>query len=107
MNIARTLAATALLLICASSHAARPTSIVFETLAETKEGTPYARFSVKCDDGRSVPLTAWDGRRKWCLGDSGSGGCEKRQISAAKTACMTSATSAHPTQEERTFAYSR
>ena len=106
MHILRTIAATALLLVCASSHAARPTSIVFETLAETEHGTPYARFSVKCNDGRSVPLTAWDGRRKWCVGVSDSGGCEKRQISAAKTACMTSA-AARSAQEGQTFAYSR
>jgi hypothetical protein len=107
MNIARTIVATALLLICASSHAARPTSIVFETLAETEDGTLYARFSVKCNDGRSVPLTAWDGRRKWCVGDNDSGGCEKRQISAAKSACITSAAAARPEQERQTFAYSR
>ena len=88
MNIAGNVAAAALLLISASSQAARPTSIVFESLAETGDGTPYALFSVNCNDGRSVRLTAWDSRRKWCVGDNESSDCARKQISAARTACM-------------------
>jgi len=92
MTTAQTVtAAFTLLLLSAGSHAARPTSIVFNTHAETEDGRPYARFTVKCNDGRSVPLTAWDGRRKWCIGDVrdiGTLSCDKKQISAAKTACM-------------------
>ncbi len=92
MNKAQTvIAAIALLALSAGSQAARPTSIVFNTHAETEDGRPYARFTVRCNDGRSVPLTAWDGRRKWCLGEVGettSLSCNKKQISAAKTACM-------------------
>lgn len=84
-------AAIALLAICAGSQAARPTSIVFNTNAETEDGRPYAQFTVQCNDGRAVSLTAWDGRRKWCVGEVGQNSglsCEKKQISAAKTACM-------------------
>jgi hypothetical protein len=84
-------AATLLLLLSAGSHAARPTSIVFNTNAETEDGKPYAQFTVKCNDGRTVPLTAWEGRRKWCVGEISeisAISCDKKQISAAKTACM-------------------
>jgi hypothetical protein len=92
MNKAQTaIAAIALLVLSAGSQAARPTSIVFDTNAETEDGRTYARFTVRCNDGRSVPLTAWDGRRKWCLGEVGettSLSCNKKQISAARTACM-------------------
>jgi len=84
-------AALALLLLSAGSQAARPTSIVFNMNAETEDGRPYAQFTVQCNDGRAVALTAWDGRRTWCLGEVGQNSklsCEKKQISAAKTACM-------------------
>lgn len=91
MHTAQRIVATAvLLLLCASSHAARPTSIVFKTNAETADGRPYARFTVRCNDGRTVPLTAWDGRRKWCVGNPDQPeavSCDRKQISAAKTAC--------------------
>lgn len=107
MNISGKIALAALLLISASSHAARPTSIVFETLAETGEGTPYALFSVKCNDGRSVRLTAWENRRKWCVGDNDSGDCARKQISAAKTACMETSGAAQTAQLGRSVAYSR
>lgn len=92
MNPAQKVAlAFALLLLSTASHAARPTSIVFNTNAETEDGRPYAQFTVRCNDGRTVPLTAWDGRRKWCVGDTDNIeilSCDKKQISAAKTACM-------------------
>jgi hypothetical protein len=92
MNKVQTVtAAAALLLLSAGSQAARPTSIVFNTNAETEDGRTYAQFTVTCNDGRSVPLTAWDGRRKWCIGEIGgvsAFSCDKKQISAAKTACM-------------------
>lgn len=89
---AQTLAiAFTLMLLSAASQAARPTSIVFDTNAETKDGRPYAQFTVRCNDGRRVPLTAWDDRRMWCIGEIAQPenlSCDKKQISAAKTACM-------------------
>ena len=89
MNAAQKIAAIALLLVATGSQAARPTSIVFETHAETDDGKPYSRYTVKCNDGRTVPLTAWEGQRKWCVGtNKGVGSCEKQQISAAKMACL-------------------
>ena len=87
MNAMSKLAALALLLVATGSHAARPTSIVFETHGETADGRPYSQYTVRCNDGRTVPLTAWDGQRKWCIGGNAGGSCEKQQISAAKMAC--------------------
>lgn len=83
--------AMALMLFAATGRAAQPTSIVFDTYAETDDGRPYARFTVRCNDGRKVPLTAWEGHRKWCVGEVGkldTLSCEKKQISAAKSACL-------------------
>jgi len=107
MNTLAKIAAAALLLFSVGSQAAKPTSIVFETLAETGDGTPYALFSVKCNDGRSVRLTAWENRRKWCIGDNDSGDCARKQISAAKNACTDIAATAQTAKLERSVAYSR
>jgi hypothetical protein len=87
MNKTQTMGAIALLLLSASTQAARPTSIVFETLAKTEDGVPYAQFTVRCNDGKTVPLTAWDNRRRWCIGETANGSCQNKQISAAKAAC--------------------
>jgi hypothetical protein len=79
--------AVALMLAAGSVFAARPTSIIFETNAETTDGQLYGRYTVRCDDGRTMPLTAWDGHRKWCVGDTSGTSCTSRQIAAAKSAC--------------------
>ncbi|MFK7976930.1 MAG: hypothetical protein AB8C02_12385 [Halioglobus sp.] len=91
MNTARTLAkaaaVTALVAFSAGSFAAKPTSIVFNENAQNAEGTPYANYMVKCSNGKKAELTAWNKRRKWCVGDMNSQDCEKKQIKAAKAAC--------------------
>lgn len=84
-------AAAALLLASAStSFAAKPTSIVFESNGETAEGIEFAQYSVKCSNGKKVQLTAWDNRKKWCVGEESQENCEKKQIKAAKAACKAS-----------------
>jgi hypothetical protein len=87
MKLLKMAAATALIVFSASSLAAKPTSIVFNANGTTSDGTPYAKYSVKCSNGKKVDLTAWDNRRKWCVGDASSNTCEKKQINAAKSAC--------------------
>ena len=79
--------ATALVAFSAGSFAAKPTSIVFNENAEDSQGTPYAAYMVKCSNGKQAELTAWDNRRKWCIGGADSEVCEKKQIKAAKAAC--------------------
>jgi len=87
MNLIKLTAATALLTLSAGSFAAKPTSIVFQSNGETGDGTAYAEYLVKCSNGKKVPLTAWDKRRKWCVGEASTDSCEKKQIKAAKAAC--------------------
>ena len=87
MNLSKFAATTALLVFSASSFAAKPTSIVFDANATTGDGTAYAKYTVKCSNGKKAELTAWDNRGKWCVGDSNSKSCEKKQINAAKAAC--------------------
>ncbi len=87
MNLIKVSAAAALLAFSGASFAAKPTSIVFDGNGESADGTAFAKYSVKCSNGKKAPLTAWDNRRKWCVGDENSTTCEKKQINAAKKAC--------------------
>ena len=79
--------ATLLLAAASTTFAAKPTSIVFEANGETADGIPFAQYAVKCSNGKKVQLTAWDNRRKWCVGKESTENCEKKQIKAAKAAC--------------------
>ena len=87
MNLPKFAATAALVIFSASGFAAKPTSIVFEANAASGDGTPYAKYTVKCSNGKKAELTAWDNRSKWCVGDASSQNCEKKQINAAKDAC--------------------
>jgi hypothetical protein len=87
MNRVHGVAAAALLLIATGSHAARPTSIEYTMNGQTPEGIPFARYTVSCNDGRKVPVTAWDDRSKWCLDETGTGNCMKKQLAAVRAAC--------------------
>jgi len=90
MNTIKFVAASALVLASASTFAAKPTSIVFQANGEDAEGTAYSTYMVKCSNGKKMELTAWDNRRKWCVGGTDSTECQKKQIKAAKQACSDS-----------------
>ena len=87
MNAPKFAAIIGLILFSAGSFAAKPTSIVFDANAATTDGTSYAKYTVKCSNGKKAELTEWDNRSKWCVGDATSENCEKKQINAAKDAC--------------------
>ena len=86
-TLLKIVSASALLTLSLNVMAAKPTSIVFDTNGTDAEGTPFASYQVKCSNGKSSPLTAWDNRQKWCVGESSSDNCERKQIKAAKKAC--------------------
>ena len=85
--VIKTVVAASLLALSATALAAKPTSIIFDSNGTTADGTPYSSYLVKCSNGKKVPLTAWDNRKKWCVGDATSEECERKQIKAAKKAC--------------------
>lgn len=87
MNVVKIAGAAAIVAFSASSFAAKPTSIVFDANGESADGKPYATYIVKCSNGQKAELTAWDNRRKWCVGAADSDRCQKKQIKAAKAAC--------------------
>ena len=88
--VIKTVVAASLLALSTTALAAKPTSIIFDSNGTTADGTPYSSYQVKCSNGKKMPLTAWDNRKKWCVGDETSQGCEKKQIKAAKKACKAS-----------------
>lgn len=86
-TIIKTVIAGSVLALSVNALAAKPTSIVFDSNGKTAEGTAYGNYQVKCSNGKKMPLTAWENRKKWCVGDATSEQCEKKQIKAAKQAC--------------------
>jgi hypothetical protein len=69
------------------ASAAKPTSITFQSTGSTPDGVEYSNYIVKCSNGQQQPITAWDKRKKWCVGSESLENCSKKQISTAKQAC--------------------
>ena len=80
-------AATLLLFLPSVVFAATPTSIAFDSYANTEEGKKFAKYVVKCSNGKSQPISAWDNRRSWCVGEESRQNCHSKQLKAAKAAC--------------------
>ena len=79
--------ASTLLTLSIGATAAKPTSITFESDGSTADGINYSNYIVKCSNGQNQPLTAWNKRKKWCVGSESLDNCHKKQIKAAKKAC--------------------
>lgn len=84
--LAGALAAT-LVTISMGATAAKPTSITFASESSTPDGVQFSNYVVNCSNGQKQPLTAWDSRKKWCVGSESLENCHKKQIKAAKRAC--------------------
>lgn len=48
-------------------------------------GKEYISYIVKCSNGKKRKITAWDNRKKWCIGMSYK--CYSSQMKAAAAAC--------------------
>ncbi|MFT5032926.1 MAG: hypothetical protein ACI9OO_000857 [Bacteroidia bacterium] len=83
----KTLMVATLATASAASFAARPTSVMYTGEGVTDAGLEYSSYAVKCTNGQRYPLTAWDNRRKWCVGENSADECHRKQIKAAKKAC--------------------
>ena len=79
------------LMLSHAAMAAKPTSITFKETKTKYEEVKYQRYVVKCSDGKSNDISAWNNRKLWCVGDIISGqGCDKRQVKIAKRVCRSS-----------------
>jgi hypothetical protein len=86
-KLSRAALSAALMAVSIGAMASKPVSITFEAEGAAADGKPYALYSVKCSDGDTQPLTAWDNRKKWCVGKVSEEACSNKQIRAAKDAC--------------------
>jgi hypothetical protein len=83
----KALLATALLTASASAFAAKPTSIKYIEDIVVENDLIYSHYQVKCSNGQKADISAWDNRKKWCVGKGGQEECYKKQIKTAKKVC--------------------
>lgn len=81
------LASVALIAASATALAAKPVKITPGSKGVAEGGEEYRNYVVQCSNGKKQPLTAWEGGKKWCVGQDSDDNCAKKQIKAAKAAC--------------------
>lgn len=87
--MSRRLLAIAAMMVMASTSAmgSKPTRITYSADGTTDAGEAYSTYIVSCRNGKVFPITAWDNRRQWCVGEESRELCHKKQVKAAKAAC--------------------
>lgn len=75
------------LVISAQIFAATPTDINYCSKGTTFTGAKYSIYTVRCSNGSKREITAWDNRKKWCVGNASKKNCSNDQLKAAKNAC--------------------
>lgn len=76
-----------LVLASTAALAAKPTSIKYVEDVVIENDLIYSHYIVKCSNGQSADISAWDNRKKWCVGKGGQDDCSKKQIKTAKQVC--------------------
>ncbi|MGK0498985.1 MAG: hypothetical protein ACJAYG_000616 [Oceanicoccus sp.] len=88
MSILKTvILTTAAITLSASAFAAKPTSIKYIEDVVVENDLIYSHYQVKCSNGQTADISAWDNRKKWCVGKGGQDECSKKQIKTAKKVC--------------------
>jgi len=77
----------ALLIGSSTAFAAKPTSIKYIEDVVLENDIIYAHYSVKCSNGVTADISAWNNRKKWCVGKGQQDVCNKKQIKTAKKVC--------------------
>ena len=77
----------AVLTVSAGAFAAKPTSIKYIEDIVVDNNVIYSFYQVKCSNGKKADISAWDNRKKWCVGKGGQDVCSKKQIKTAKKVC--------------------
>lgn len=80
-------AAATLALSATTASAARPTGFVLLEKNTTPEGDRYSNYMVKCSNRTEGRVTAWNNRKKWCVGENSSEDCNRKQMKTARKAC--------------------
>ncbi|OUD15476.1 hypothetical protein [Thioflexithrix psekupsensis] len=73
------------LLLTTPVAANHPTNITYKT----KGNGEMEVYSVSCADGSKRTISAWNGRKNWCIGTT-TRHCTNDQLETAKKACLSS-----------------
>ena len=87
MGINKIVLSAAVVIASTSAFAAKPTSIKYIEDIVIQNDLIYSHYEVKCSNGKTADISAWDNRKKWCIGKGGQDDCSKKQIKAAKAVC--------------------
>jgi len=80
------LTAGGLLLLAGSAMANQPVNITYKPRGDNEPEVAYSTYVVRCTDETNRTITAWNGRKKWCVGIS-TKNCTNDQLKTAKQAC--------------------
>ena len=86
-TIKKLLVASSLIAISGLAMAAKPTSIKYIEDIVVENDLIYSHYVVYCSNGATADISAWDNRKKWCVGKGGQDDCSKKQIKTAKQVC--------------------
>lgn len=86
-SLKNSISMTAMLMLSSAIFAAKPISIKYIEDIVTENDMIYMHYQVRCSDGRSADISAWNNRKKWCLGKGRQDECSEKQIKAAKKVC--------------------
>ena len=70
-----------------TSFAASPKDINYAGKGSSFGGGKYYIYNVRCSDGSTKVISAWDERKEWCVGKKRQN-CSNDQLQAAKKACQ-------------------
>ncbi len=87
MGIKKIILTSSVLVASAGAFAAKPTSIQYIEDIVLENDLIYSHYQVKCSNGQTADISAWDNRKKWCVGKGGQDDCSKKQIKTAKQVC--------------------
>jgi hypothetical protein len=87
MGIKKIVLTSAVLVASTGAFAAKPTSIQYIEDIVLENDLIYSHYQVKCSNGQTADISAWDNRKKWCVGKGGQDDCSKKQIKTAKQVC--------------------
>lgn len=86
-TVRKLLLACTLLAAGNAAFAAKPVSIKYIEDIVVENDLIYSHYVVQCSNGSSADISAWDNRKKWCVGNGKQDDCSKKQIKAAKKVC--------------------
>lgn len=82
--------ATACMATSTNAIAAMPSSIKYIEDVVLDNNNSYSHYIVKCSDGHTADISAWNRRQKWCIGKGDQKICTLKQTQIAKAVCITS-----------------